>query len=55
MKELLHKRYKNKISTLATEHIEVFDSVSKAKKKSRALQMAADGALGLGSLIVINK
>jgi len=33
----------------------VFQSVNKAKKESRALQIAADGAMGRGSLKVVEK
>ncbi len=50
MTETLFKRKKNKIKEFATQKVQVFDSINKAKKASRLLQKKH----GHGSLIAFD-
>lgn len=52
MKKAKYFRNGNKINTIATGEVVTYDSITKAKRASRELQMAEDGALGRGSLFV---
>jgi len=53
MKELMYTRKDRTITYINEAKKKVFISINKAKFESRRLQLAADGALGLGSLKVI--
>ena len=50
-KTLYIRKGKN-IKTIATGKTETFEYINEAKRKSRELQLAADGRLGGGSLVV---
>ena len=52
MKEIKFIRNRNKITNVATGEVEVFPSISKAKKWSRDWQKA-NGGLGCAGLIVV--
>ena len=55
MKPLKYERKDHSIKNVDTGEIEHFKSINAAKRESRKLQKATDGAIGRGSLRVVDK